>query len=106
MTWEPTTRGTSPTKNICHYGLCREINTRLDFYIVDRFGVRYFCDNHWPWIGLFTQMVGECKKCARNYQAELYKDARGMDSFKHQDKWWELCERHASVFEKEMCTYF
>jgi hypothetical protein len=105
MAWEPTTRGTGDTRHVCHYGTCRLTNTELNMYVVDNHGVRYFCQEHWKWACLLFGIVKKCDKCRRNHSAELYEDARTLDSVKYGGKWWDLCHRHTNIFIREMCLF-
>ena len=105
MQWEPTTRGTKLSKYVCHYGECQKFNYDLNHYVVDRYGIRYFCDDHWKWIIFLFQLIKECDFCKRNYNAELYKKDRTLDSLKHEYKWWEPCSRHGLIFNDKMCMF-
>lgn len=105
MSWEPTTRGTSPTKQICHWGDCQENNEELSHYTVDVRGIRYFCQEHWDWTNEFVELVKHCEKCVRNHNADLYKDARSITDIKHLDKWWAICHYHFDYYDRKLCNF-
>lgn len=106
MTWEPVTRGVTPSDQICHFGPCVEQNKVMTYYTVDYHGIRFFCELHWKWIALFINHIKtKCTKCVRNHSADLYKDSRTMSNIKHNDKWWDLCTRHFEYYDKKMCNF-
>ena len=105
MTWKPSTRGVTPSDQICHYGPCRELNTETYYYTVDYHGIRFFCDIHWKWIILFMKFIKECSKCKRNHNADLYKNSRTTSSLKYEDKWWDICAKHFEFYDGKMCNF-
>lgn len=100
MTWEPTTRGTSPNNPICDEMNCKEHNTAFEKYSKDRDSVRYLCQKHWNAVLFLFTSVASCKKCVRNYVAETSAQDRQFKSVKVSDKWWDLCDRHFEFYER------
>lgn len=97
--------GTKGTEAICHYGNCQSMNVDLNLLVVDHNGIRYFCEAHWKWvISLFTKIKG-CTQCRRNHRADVYKESRTVDTVKYQGGWWELCECHSYVIDKQLCIF-
>lgn len=99
MAWEPTTRGVSPSKEICTYKDCRDHNTNTGRYVVDVYGPRFFCDAHWVLAGYIFRIIKECEDCHRNHKADWDRNYITYDSVKYQNKWWELCDYHWSLYD-------
>jgi len=105
MTWKPTTRGVTPSEQMCHYGPCKELNRHMGLYVVDARGVRYFCQEHWEWISIFINIIKKCRVCRRNHRADLYKDSRTMSDIKYRGRWWDICKKHFEYYDGKMCSF-
>lgn len=82
------------------------MNELLEHYILDVYGVRYLCDEHWGWAIRFFRLIKKCRKCKRAHCADLYPSQRTMYHLKFQGKFWELCDDHYEYFDKKICSFF
>lgn len=101
--WEPTTK-LGGKKVECSYHDCVDFNKNIFFYTNDSNSIRYFCDFHWDHITFLFTLISECLSCYRSHLAEFYKENRTLDTVKHNNKWWELCIRHKTIYEE--CVEF
>ena len=104
MTWESTTRGATPSREICHWGTCNGTNSETSFYTADFYDIRYFCNVHWVYVTRLMNSIRACSKCYRNHNAEFYSDAIEIFSVKFDNKWWDLCGEHITEYDNRMCS--
>lgn len=86
-------------------GLCKRRSTETTHYVVDRGGIRCFCNEHWTDVCVFMRGVRLCINCLRNHRADHYEEERGLVGIKFEGRWWDLCLNHFSAHDGAMCDF-
>jgi len=88
----------------CCYAECSRDNYSTALLTVDVYGIQWFCDEHWKVMCLlFNGVVYKClknNKCTRNYHAEFDPEASYLTTVKHDNKFFDLCDKHYNIYEE------
>lgn len=70
----------------------------------DRFGIHWFCEEHWKLVSFIFKVVAECARkkdgCKRNHLADFDKYDRYLNTIRHMDKFWDLCDVHLGIYDE------